>query len=83
MITAEKANEITVETLKQRIYEEKELKDIQAIIEKHAKQGAFWVEIEKNISENNIKVLQDLGFVVKNSLSPSHRQSTRISWYLD
>lgn len=86
MITAKNANEIAKKSLEQRLYEEKELKSIEAIIKERAKQGAYWITVDANISENNIRVLQNLGYVVeKVKPNPLFEMSntTRISWYLE
>lgn len=87
MISANQAYRIAIESSHQNEREEKQLKEIERLIEERAKRGSFYIELRRiNICNKNRKVLQDLGYDIEifyGSILDACAPTTRISWYKD
>ena len=66
--------------LQKSMKDDKEFKDLSLEIEKRAKQGRFYIDVQ-SISEENINRLQSLGFNVEEFINDPTRIT--ISWYND
>lgn len=80
MITAKQMYEIAFNVAEECEKDDKEFKDLSLKIEKRAKQGGFYIDVQ-SISEENINRLQSLGFNVEEFVNDPTR--IHISWYND
>ena len=84
MITAKQAYDTAMEVSSLREKEEKELEEIEHLIEKRINIGAFFVDIPEFIFDNNKKKLLNLGYqviVYYGDIQALIKPYTHISWY--
>lgn len=75
-ITANQAYNIATNVLNDREKDEQELQDAFSYIKERAALGAFMANIPICLSQNNINILKNLGFIVSNT-----PLMTNISWH--